>query len=336
MRALVIHGQADLRLAELPTPQPGPGEVLLEIAFVGICGSDLHYYHEGRNGSFVVREPLIPGHELSARVSLDPSGQLSPGTPVVAHPATFGPEVPGEDRRRHLRAGGSYLGSASTWPHTQGAMAEYLVVRHDMIRVLPATVPLARAALAEPLAVALHGLANAGGVRGKDVLISGAGPIGLLTTFAATTMGAATVTVTDVLSGPLERAAAVGADRTIDVSSEELGQNVADIAIECSGVVAGISAVLEATRPSGTVVLQGMLAPGPHPVALAPAMQKELQLRGSFRFDDEITEAVDLLAGDARVERVITHTFGVQDAAEAFAVARDSQASGKVLVSPLG
>src|SRR4051794_3957367 len=90
MRAIVIHGKLDLRTDELPVPEPGGGDVLLRMAYGGICGSDLHYYNEGANGEFVVREPLVPGHEVSGTVELDPSGELAPGTPVTVHPATFG------------------------------------------------------------------------------------------------------------------------------------------------------------------------------------------------------------------------------------------------------
>src|SRR3954453_14708345 len=185
MRAIVIHGKLDLRTDERPAPEPGAGDVLLRMAYGGICGSDLHYYNEGANGEYVVRQPLVPGHEGSGTVALAPSGELAPGTPVTVHPATFGPAQPGIEDRRHLWPGGSYLGSASTWPHTQGGMSEYLVVGKDMVRGLPATLPLRRAALAEPLAVALPALAVAGGVSGKRVLVSGSGPIGLLAAAAA-------------------------------------------------------------------------------------------------------------------------------------------------------
>ncbi|MCU1634373.1 MAG: L-idonate 5-dehydrogenase, partial [Micrococcaceae bacterium] len=177
MRALVINGRLDLVETELPTPEPGPGQVRLRMAYGGICGSDLHYYNEGANGEYVVREPLVPGHEVSGSVDVDPSGDLAPGTPVTEHPATFGKPEPGIEDRRHLWPGGAYLGSASTQPHTQGGMSEFLIVDKDMVRTLPAGLSLRRAALAEPLGVGLHGITVAGGVQGKRVLVSGSGPI---------------------------------------------------------------------------------------------------------------------------------------------------------------
>src|ERR671918_2989463 len=112
MRTLVINGKLDLAHAEVPTPEPDPDHVRLRMAYGGICGSDLHYYHQGANGAFVVREPLVPGHELSGTVDLDPTGELAPGTQVTIHPATFGAPEPGMENRPHLWPGGCYLGSA--------------------------------------------------------------------------------------------------------------------------------------------------------------------------------------------------------------------------------
>src|SRR5699024_8286321 len=122
----------------------------------------------------------------------------------------------------HLWPNGAYLGSASTWPHTQGAMAQYLVVDGSMVRVLPEGLPLRRAALAEPLGVALPGIAQAGGVTGRRVLVTGAGAIGLLTAGAAVALGAAAVTSTDVLDGPLQRARELGVTDTVNVAEEQL------------------------------------------------------------------------------------------------------------------
>ncbi|MFI7481131.1 zinc-binding dehydrogenase [Kocuria sp. M1R5S2] len=333
MRAVVIHGKQDLRVEEVPTPEPAVGQVRLRIAYGGVCGSDLHYWAEGANGEYVLREPLVPGHEVSGTVDLDPSGELAPGTPVTVHPATFGTPAPGLEGRRHLWPGGAYLGSASTRPHTQGGMSEHLLVRRDMVRVLPEGVPLRRAALAEPLAVALHGIAVAGGVAGERVLVSGSGPIGLLSAAAALARGASQVVCTDVLEGPLERARALGVHGTVRVGAQQLPTEAFDVVLECSGVPAAVSPALAAARRGGVVVQVGMVPDEARPVNLAPLVSKELQLRGSFRFDDEIDEAVELLAARPGIEDVITHVVPADRAAEAFAAARDAASSGKVLVS---
>ncbi|WP_448070625.1 L-idonate 5-dehydrogenase [Georgenia yuyongxinii] len=333
MKAIVINGKLDLQEVELPSPEPGAGQVRLRMAFGGICGSDLHYYNEGANGEYVVREPLVPGHEVSGTVDLDPSGELAPGTPVTVHPATFGTPEPGIEDRRHLWPGGAYLGSASTWPHTQGGMSEYLLVDKEMVRVLPAGLPLRRAALAEPLAVALHGIRIAGGVDGETVLVSGSGPIGLLAVAAALADGAAEVVATDVLTGPLERARALGVHGTIRVGVEEIPAMAFDVVLECSGVPGAISPAIAAARRAGIVVQVGMVPNEARPVNLAPLVSKEVQLRGTFRFDDEIDEAVRMLAATPSIEQVITHTLPAEQALEAFAAAKDSEASGKVVIS---
>lgn len=350
MKTLFIHGREDIRLEDVPTPEPGPGEVRLRIAYVGVCGSDLHYYFNGANGAFVVEEPMAPGHEVSGVVDLDPSGKLASGTPVTVHPATFGEPIPGIEDKRHLFPGGSYLGSASTHPHTQGGMSEFLIVKDFMVRPLPAGMDLRVAALAEPLGVALHGINVAGGVEGKSVVVSGSGPIGLLAAAAAVAKGAAEVVSTDVLAGPLDRArrlgarpvrvGGAGAGTTSGAGDAELPRGHFDVALECSGIPAAVSATIEAVRPAGVHAQIGMMGAGPQPIALATLIAKEIQLRGCFRFNTEIDEAIELLAARPEIaDVVVTHVFkgdSADSAVEAFTTAKDSDASGKVLVDMRG
>lgn len=333
MRSIVIDGKLKLAQQEQAIPEPRPGQVRLRVEYVGICGSDLHYFYKGANGAFVVREPLIPGHELSGRVDKDPSGQLAPGTPVTAHPVRFGPAQPGIEEHRHLWPGNSHLGSASTWPHTQGAMAQYLVVDFDMVHPLPLELPLQRAALSEPLAVVLHGIRLGGDITGAKVLVSGAGPIGLLAAAAARANGAAEVAVSDVLDGPLERARLVGADRTFKIGTDQLPESAFDIVLECSGVPSAVSAAGAAVRPAGRIVQIGMLPNAAVSVNLLPYIAKEVRWVGAFRFDDEIDEAIAILAQNPVFDAVITHVVPLATPEQAFALAKDSQASGKVLVS---
>ncbi|GAA3004047.1 zinc-binding dehydrogenase [Microbacterium aurantiacum] len=333
MRAAFIDARQTLVVREVDTPEPGPDQVRVRIDYVGICGSDLHYYFEGANGAYVVREPLIPGHEVSGRIDRDPSGRWPAGTPVTVHPATFGDPAPSLPDAPHLWPNGAYLGSASTWPHTQGGFAEHLVVDRAMVRVLPGSLPVRRAVLAEPLAVALHALSRAGEVSGARVLVTGSGPIGLLAVAAAIDAGAGSVTATDVLPGPLARASALGADRVVDVSAEALDAGSYDVVLECSGVAASISAALAAVRPRGVVVQVGMVPDEARPVNLAPFISKEVTFVGTFRFAEEIDAAVDLLDRRPEIEQVITHVLPADDAEGAFAVARDSERSGKVVVA---
>lgn len=333
MLRYVIRGAEDAITEEVPAVEPGEGQVRINPRFIGICGSDLHYYYHGANGAFVVREPLAPGHELSAVVDLDPSGELAPGTPVTVHPATFGPDRPGMENVRHLRPGGSYLGSASTWPHTQGALAEQLIVGKDMIRVLPEGLSLERAALAEPLAVALHACTMAGDLTGKSVLVSGAGPIGLLVAYSARARGAASVAVADMLPGPLDRARALGFDTIYKVDENPVPADTFDVAFECSSARPSVQACIGALKPRGILAQVGMLPAQPLELVMASLVTRELTWIGCFRFDNEIDEAVELLASDTNnVDAVVTHVIPADSASDAFAVAKDSQASGKVLI----
>lgn len=332
MKALYINSKLDIQLVEKDLPQPGINEVRVKISHVGICGSDLHYYYEGANGAFVVKEPLMPGHELSGTIDDDPSGEFSKGTPITIHPATFGKSEPGIEDASHLWPGGAYLGSASTWPHTQGGAAEFAIFRKDMVRILPAGLSLRDAALAEPLAVGLHAINIAGGVKGKKVFVSGSGPIGLLVVAAAKILGASEIVASDLLEGPLARAKALGATGTITIGKDSLPENYFDVVFECSGVARAISGALISVRRAGIVVQVGMLGAGNHEIAIAPLVAKEIQLRGTFRFKDEIDLAVTLLAENVWIGSAITHTFAPDQAVEAFAMAKNSQESGKVLI----
>jgi L-idonate 5-dehydrogenase len=333
VRAIVINGKLDLAIQEVPTVEPGPGDVRLRMTYAGICGSDLHYYHEGANGAFALREPLVPGHELAGLVDLDPSGELAPGTPVTVHPATFGTPETDLELRPHLWQGGRYLGSAASWPHTQGGMSEYLTVTRGMVRELPAQLPLSRAALAEPLAVALHAINVADGVAGKRVLVSGAGPIGLLAAGACLALGAAEVVAVDVIEEPLRRARELGVHDVLRLGVDPLPDAEFDVVLECSGVPAAVTTSVSLARAAGIVVLVGMPPDEPRAVNLAPVVTREIQVRGAFRFHDEIDLAVELLVEHPDLERVVTHVLPADRAEEAFALAKDSSASGKVLVS---
>jgi L-idonate 5-dehydrogenase len=229
------------------------------------------------------------------------------------------------------------LGSASTWPHTAGGLAEQLVVRRDQIRPLPASLPVKRAALAEPLAVGLHGLAVGGDIRGKRVLVSGSGPIGLLTAAAAAAEGAAEVVCADLLAGPLQRARLLGEASpvpigTVQIGVEDLPDSHFDVTLECAGVPQALHGLLLATRRAGVIVQVGNLPDETRPINLAPLVSKEIQLRGTFRFNAEIDAAITLLDRNPQIEQVVTHVLPFEDIAEAFAIAANAEISGKVLV----
>jgi L-idonate 5-dehydrogenase len=332
MRAFQIAGKLDGKVLVIPTPEPKSDEVRLKIAYVGICGSDLHYYFDGANGAFVVKEPLVPGHEISGTVDLDPSGTFSQGTKVTIHPATFGNCEPGLEDKPHLWPGGGYLGSASTHPHTQGAMSEYFIVKREKVRMLPDSLDLKVASLSEPLGVALHAINIAGGVTNKEVLVSGSGPIGLMVIAAAKVLGAKSITATDVLPNALERAKVLGANSLINVSNQEVPQNSFDLVFECSAAAPAVTSALLSVKRAGTVVQLGMMGAQGQSVGLAPLVAKEITWKGSFRFNGEVDQAIEMLSANNWIGQAISHTFDLDDAMEAFEIAKDSAKSGKVLV----
>jgi L-idonate 5-dehydrogenase len=333
MKKLAIHAAEDIRWDDADTPEPAGGEVRLRVKYVGICGSDLHYYFHGANGEYTIREPLTPGHELSGVVDLDPSGRLAPGTPVTVHPARYGPNVAGLENRPHLRPGGASLGRAAGPPHRQGGAAEYVIVEEGMVRVLPDGLPLERAALAEPLAVALHAVSLADSLAGRRVLVMGAGPIGLLVLAAALRAGAESISVSDIKDEALQRARVLGADELVLVGRDTVADESYDVIFECSGAPVALALAVRAARRGGSIVQLGMLPNADIAINLAPMLAKELTLRGAFRFSDEIDDAIALLAENDALQPIVTHVIAASNAVEAFTVARDASLSSKVLLA---
>ena len=331
-QAFVIHGKCNGAIIEMPLEAPGADEIRVKVAYVGICGSDLHYYFEGANGSFAINEPLIPGHEISGHIDVDPQGEFSVGSAVSIFPAQSGRAIAGLEDRPHLWHGVRYMGSAATTPHTQGGMAQFINVKRTMIKLLPEGVTPSIGALAEPLAVALHGVNLAGNLSGKKVLVSGSGPIGLLSIVAARSAGAESITATDLFDEALERARLVGADSTINVGVESLPENSFDVVLECSGSARAVNSAIAAAQRGGVIVQVGMLGSGAHPIDFGAIVTKELRVNGAFRFNEEMEQALTLLQESPALEKCISHTFGFTEVLQAFEMAKDAKNSAKVLV----
>jgi len=338
MLAARIHAKEDLRIETFAAPAPGAGEVLLRLGAGGICGSDLHYYYEGRNGSFVVREPLIPGHEASAVVAGIGPGvtRVKVGDKVAVSPShACGRCDYCRQGREHLCVNMKFLGSASLFPHVQGMFREYFVMGERQCYPVAADITLGELAFAEPLAVGLHAVNRGGDLLGKSVLITGAGTIGCLTVMAARLAGAARVTVTDVLDRPLEQARAVGADATLHAirDAEALTRPQFDVAYEVSGNFNALKSCIAATRRGGIVVQVGTLPHEPLPFVVNEIMGKELDLRGAFRWGIEFDWAVDYLSSRrVDVRPLLSGQYPLEDAVAAFHAAADKNRSTKVQV----
>jgi L-idonate 5-dehydrogenase len=335
--AVVAHAAGDLRIEDIPVPAPAPDEAVVEVAFGGICGSDLHYWLHGAAGESVLRAPLVLGHEIVGTVLLAAADGSGPpaGTAVAVHPATPGPGTARyPEDRPNLSPGCTYLGSAARYPHTDGAFSRYATLPARMLRALPAGLPLRTAALVEPASVAWHAVARAGDVAGKTALVIGCGPIGSLAVAVLKRAGARRIVAVDMHARPLEIAKAVGADEVLmGDDAEAIAAVEADIVIESSGSHYGLASAINGAVRGGRVVMVGLLPSGPQPVLISLAITRELELLGSFRFNDEIDEVIAALAdGSLAADPVVTHTFPLDRGLEAFEVARNSAESGKVLL----
>ena len=338
MLAARIHAKEDLRLDEFETPTPGPGEVLLRLGAGSICGSDLHYYFEGRNGSFVVREPLIPGHEASAVVEAVGPGvtRVAKGDKVAVSPSHACGRCEGcRSGREQLCSNMKFLGSASLFPHVQGMFREYFVMGERQCYPVAGELTLGELAFAEPLAVALHTIHRGPDLMGKAVLVTGAGTIGCLTVMAARLAGARSITVSDVLDRPLAKAREVGADVALraDRDAAELAAPRFDVCYEVSGSFAALKSCVAAVKRGGVVVQAGTLPHEPLPFTVNEIMAKEIDLRGVFRWGIEFDWAVDYLSSRrVDVRPLISGQYPLKEAVSAFAAAADKTRNTKVQV----
>src|ERR1700730_8588243 len=245
-QAAVLYAPHDIRIEERPVPRPGPGEVLIEIKAVGVCGSDVHYYEHGRIGSHIVRQPLILGHE-AAGVIIDVGegvDQKRVGERVALEPGIpDGTCVQCRSGHYNLCPNVRFFGT----PPIDGAFTNYVTLPESFAYRLPVALSDAEGALIEPLSVGIWACRKAMLQGADSILITGAGPIGLVTMKVALALGATDITMTDVSPQRLKVAKRQGATRIVNVTQESLAHAdiVADVLIECSGNQA---ALLEGIR----------------------------------------------------------------------------------------
>ncbi|WP_114283750.1 L-idonate 5-dehydrogenase [Candidatus Halocynthiibacter alkanivorans] len=338
MKSIVIHAAKDLRLEESQPGEPGAGEVQIALATGGICGSDLHYFNNGGFGAIILREPMVLGHEVSGHIVKLGAGveNLSVGQLVAVSPSRPCYACEYCQQGKHNQClNMRFYGSAMPFPHIQGAFRQVLVA--DASQCAPADgLSPAEAAMAEPLAVCLHATRQAGEMLGKRVLITGCGPIGLLSVLAARRAGAAEIVATDLSDFTLDLARKNGADLGINMvnSPEQLteyqaGKGHFDVLYECSGAAPALAAGIAALRPGGVIVQLGL--GGDMSLPMMAITAKELQLRGSFRFHREFFTGVELMQkGLIDAKPLISHTLPLEQAEDAFTLASDRSQAMKV------
>ncbi len=342
MRGVVVHAPKDLRIGDLPEQDLGPHDVRVTITAGGICGSDLHYYNHGGTGTIRIREPMVLGHEVAGIVSEVgvAVSRIAVGTRVAVNPSRACGEC------RYCREGlrnhcldMRFIGSAMRFPHVQGGFRENLVVDETQAIPIGGHVSMAEAAMAEPLAVCLHAVDRAGMLSGRHVLVTGCGPIGVLTMMAARLAGAASIIVTDVQDFALRTARAAGADEALNVAAapDALERHAAtagpfDVVFEASGNAAALRAAVPLLRPRGVVVQLGLGGDIPLPINIL--VTREIEFRGTFRFDKEFASAVDLMnQGRIDLAPLVSATLPFVEAEQAFMLAGDRSRACKVQLS---
>lgn len=338
MRAIVIHAAHDLRIEERPEEAPGPGQLRLRLATGGVCGSDLHYYNHGGFGAVRLREPMILGHEVSAFVEDAGGTAFQRGQLVAVSPSRPCGQCKfcAEGLPNHC-LNMRFYGSAMPFPHIQGAFRESLVA--DASQCVDATgLTPGEAAMGEPLAVTLHATRRAGDMLGKRVLVTGCGPIGVLSILAARRSGAAEIVATDLSDFTLALAQKVGADRVINTANDRdalagygADKGYFDVLYECTGVAAALAGGIAALRPRGVILQLGL--GGDMTLPMLAITAKELELRGSFRFHPEFAMGIGLMQkGLIDVKPLITHTVALEEAETAFRLASDRRRAMKAQI----
>ncbi len=338
MRVAVLNHPGDVTVVERPTPTPAADEVLVRVLVVGVCGSDTHYFDHGRIGRFVVESPLVLGHEASGVVeavgsSVDPSriGQrvsIEPGVPCRAcEQCLSGRYNLCPDMRFHAT------------PPVDGSLAELVTIHHAFAHPVPDTVSDETAALLEPLSVGVWACRKGAVVPGSRVLVTGAGPIGLVCVQVARASGASEIVVADLDEDRLTVAAGLGATRTISSRHESLTDGYAgrpgpEVLLECSGHPGATADGIRALAPAGRAVLIGM-GGDELPLPLSVVQERELVVTGTFRYAGTWPAAIALAAsGQVDLERLVTGRFALADTAAALTAAREHPGAIKSVITP--
>jgi L-iditol 2-dehydrogenase len=342
MKAAVLHKARDLRIEEVPQPVPAADEVLVRIKAVGVCGSDLHFYHEGRVGTKVVTQPLILGHEAAGEVVEVGAAvtTFKPGDRVTLEPGIPCRKCAACKRGEYQLCPESRFQSS---PNTDGFFAEYAALPADYVYRLPDNLDYIEGAMIEPFQVGLQAAWQGEIEPGQTVAIFGAGPIGLYSLQAALLHGAAQVIIGDVLEKRLKMAKEMGATRVVNVAETSLVDEVlaltggvgADVVLEASGAVPAVQQSLFAARRGGTIVQVAWAVEQMVPIDYERVVRGKLQIRGCFRYANQYPKAVALAAaGRVDLRTPVTHTFPLEQTKEALDMSLHNKAEAvKVVVT---
>lgn len=313
MKASVLITAKHVDTRSIAVPVLDPDQVLVRVAAVGVCGSDVHYYDHGRIGPYVVESPLILGHELSGRIeavgdSIDPRR--------IGERVAVEPQRPCrvclqcKSGRYNLCPDMEFFAT----PPIDGAFTELVAIQSDFAHAIPDSVTDEAAALMEPLSVGIWACQRAEVGPGSRVLIAGAGPIGVILAQTARAFGASEIIVSDVDAGRRSFALEHGATRVLDPREEAVDGLDVDAFIDASGVAAAVRAGIFAVRPAGRVILVGL---GNDDLSLPVAyiQDREIWLSGVFRYANTWPLAIDLVSsGRVDLDVLVTGRFALADA----------------------
>jgi len=330
MTAAYLHAINDLRVEQTEVPRlEDPQEVLIRIKAVGVCGSDIHFYREGRIGPYIVEKPVVLGHECSGEIvevgkavtNVRPGDRVAIEAGVPCRRCWFC-----KSGRYNLCATVPFMGT----PPTDGAFREYVVWPSDFVFPVPNSVSFEEGAMTEPLAVGMQAAKRGKIHPSMKVAVIGAGPIGLTTLQAAAAHGATTVMVSDVSDSRLQLAQRLGATHAINAKQNDAIAAVkdltvglgADVVLETAGTPATIQQALAMVRRGGVVVLVGMSSVLEFPIEVMDIIVREYDVRGVFRYCNAYPPALALIAsGKVNVKALITHTFPLAQTKEALELA---------------
>lgn len=327
-KCIKVSGAHQIQLTETEVKTIYPNDIIVKIVRGGICGSDIHYYNEGGIGNFSLQHPMILGHEVVGFLPENKqSVAINPSKPCLQCKYCLSGK---SNQCLNMR----FFGSAMLNPHVDGGFAEYVAVRKDQVIPYDDKVPSKVMVFAEPLAVAIHAVNQAGSLVGKKVLVTGCGPIGSLVVAACRQAGAVEIVAADIQASCRESAVKMGATSTINPldNHEHYFQDKGyfDVSFEASAALSAIQFAIDATKAGGTIIQIGM-AKGDVPIPVTKLLAKEITYRGAFRFTSEFEVAVRWLEqGLINPLPLLSHEFPYQEAEKALQTAGDKSTAIKV------
>lgn len=318
----------------LPDEVP-EGYVRIRLATASLCGTDLHYFRHFQNAGFVLQRPVTLGHEACGYVSNANGSGLDVGQLVALNPIiNCGTCEWCAIEQGNLCTAKQFPGSATTVPHIDGFFQSEFDFPAKCCVPVPEGTNAEHLTFAEPLACAMHSVTIAGVRAGSKVLVTGCGPMGLLALVAARAVGA-DVDVSDVRSEAVALGVKIGAGTGYLVGKEEVPALSYDAVIEASGAPQAFNLALEAVRRQGRLSILSNIQPTTTPINLHRIMLKEIAVVGSFQFNREFRQAIDLiLSGRFDFDQLIAARFALNKTGEALALMQSGGAPGKILIKP--